>query len=198
MSHNPPSPQVVAFDLGGVLANVIHSVLWASLDFSQEEAEMAYFGGDHHNRVSVGAISGDAFIRQTADRLNAKPAEICETWQQVVSLREDAMDWVARLRVPATIWSNTDPLHFARLSVGLPDHLMDASQRALSYEVGAQKPDRAFFEAALARLNISPSYILYLDDRLDNIQAALAFGIQAVQVNSTKGLSDVLKAHQLL
>ena len=198
MTKNPSAAKFVAFDLGGVLANVTHSALWTGLACSQAEAENGYFGGAHHNLVSVGAISGAEFIKRTASRLGASSTSICEAWKEVVSLRDDAMEWVAQLCVPATIWSNTDPMHFERLSGGLPAHLMDASRRALSYEVGSQKPDGAFFETALARLQIAPSYILYLDDRLDNIEAARAFGIRAVHVNSTEGLSDALIAHQVI
>ena len=53
------------------------------------------------------------------------------------------------------------------------DHL------TLSYEVHAVKPQAAIYEDMLRKLGVPPQNALFLDDRQDNVDGALAVGLQA-------------------
>jgi putative hydrolase of the HAD superfamily len=50
----------------------------------------------------------------------------------------------------------------------------------VSCEVGCAKPEPAIYELTLARLGVSPSDALFVDDRADNIAAARTLGLDAL------------------
>jgi putative hydrolase of the HAD superfamily len=51
----------------------------------------------------------------------------------------------------------------------------------LSYEVRSAKPDAAIYQHCLEGIGTAPENTLFLDDRVENIRAAHALGIQAIQ-----------------
>ena len=51
-----------------------------------------------------------------------------------------------------------------------------------SCEVGVRKPDQAIYSLICSRIGIAPKDCLFLDDHPENVQAALAFGFDALQV----------------
>ena len=48
------------------------------------------------------------------------------------------------------------------------------------------KPDGRIFALALARLDVRPEEVVFVDDFVRNIEAARAFGMQAVHFRSTQ------------
>lgn len=53
----------------------------------------------------------------------------------------------------------------------------------LSYEFGYRKPDLKLYNLVQAKLPFSKEDILFIDDRLDNVEAALAFGWKSYQLS---------------
>lgn len=60
-------------------------------------------------------------------------------------------------------------------------HLFDAA--VISTQVGATKPDRRMYEAILSALNARPEDCLFVDDRANNLEGAVAVGMRAVQMS---------------
>jgi putative hydrolase of the HAD superfamily len=50
----------------------------------------------------------------------------------------------------------------------------------LSFEVGAAKPEPAIYLGCLESLGVEPGEAFFVDDRRENVEAALALGIEAV------------------
>jgi putative hydrolase of the HAD superfamily len=48
-----------------------------------------------------------------------------------------------------------------------------------SYEMGVAKPDPAYFRFIVEALQVPPGELLFLDDRLDNVEAARSVGLRA-------------------
>ena len=59
------------------------------------------------------------------------------------------------------------------------DGLFDVS--CYSWELGAAKPDLAFFTEAARRIGAEPAAILFIDDNAENVAAARAAGLSAEQ-----------------
>ena len=57
------------------------------------------------------------------------------------------------------------------------DQLFDVS--CYSFDLGAMKPDVAFFEAALRRIDADASSVLFIDDTEKNVHGARAAGLAA-------------------
>lgn len=189
--------QFVAFDLGGVLVDVQLEHLAHSLRQPASAIEAAFFGDNRHDAFSTGAVSAAEFFQDAARILRVSETEARAAWSGVVSPYPDAHDLLCSLTRPFVAWSNTDPVHIETLAPSLPSMLLGAS-RSLSYELGANKPAPQFFQRALAQLQWAPHEILYVDDRLDNVQAALTFGIAAHQVQGLEECVSLLHQMDLL
>ena len=65
-----------------------------------------------------------------------------------------------------------------------------------SSELGLRKPDPEIFKCVLKRLSISdPSKVLFVDDLIENINAAKSLGIKAEQsINSTTDLNKIVSS----
>lgn len=62
----------------------------------------------------------------------------------------------------------------------------------LSHEVGLRKPDPEIFRHALHRLKVPPHQSIFIDDMAENIQAAHALGMKAIQFLSAEALTEHL------
>lgn len=65
---------------------------------------------------------------------------------------------------------------------------------ALSYKIGAAKPEPAIFEAAAELAGAAPREIFFTDDIVGHVAGARAAGFDAVQYSSTQQLVADLKA----
>lgn len=92
-----------------------------------------------------------------------------------VSLVQD----LAAAGLPLALLSNA-PGDVAEAVSGLPVAAHFA-QLIFSCELKTGKPDPACYSAALARLGARPPDVVFIDDRPENIAAATALGMQAVQ-----------------
>ena len=80
--------------------------------------------------------------------------------------------------------SNTNALHWEGVLAVVPELPRLLPRRALSFEIGAAKPDPAHFEAALALAGAAPRDAVFADDRAEMVAAARALGIDAFVVES--------------
>ena len=109
---------------------------------------------------------------------------------------EDAralVDVVRRSGVPCYLASNQDAhrARFMQENLGYPD-LLDGA--FYSCDLGAAKPESAYFEAILARLALSADQVLFIDDKDSNVEAAREAGL-AAEVWSYREEPAVLRAH---
>ncbi len=72
--------------------------------------------------------------------------------------------------------SNTDPIHFS-YAVEKFHVVQNFEQYFLSYEMGLLKPDPAFFHHILQTLGTPAAECIFIDDRAENVDAALSVGI---------------------
>jgi len=63
----------------------------------------------------------------------------------------------------------------------------------LSCDTGIKKPNSKAFQVLLQRLNQSPSAVLFIDDRIENVEAAKKEGIDSIQFISPKQLKQELE-----
>lgn len=83
--------------------------------------------------------------------------------------------------------SNTNNMHEERFDKQvkkqtgqrMKDHVHTAYY---SHHMGHRKPDRSIYEVVIAEQQLNPAKTLFLDDRIENINAAKQVGLQAIQV----------------
>jgi putative hydrolase of the HAD superfamily len=64
-----------------------------------------------------------------------------------------------------------------------------------SAQIGARKPDAAFFQCAASRAGLAPMDVLLIDDTPENVSAARVCGWEAVLWTGEDSLLDMLKEH---
>lgn len=62
----------------------------------------------------------------------------------------------------------------------------------LSYELGVEKPDLKIYEILLNSLQVAPSDCVFIDDKVENVEAANSVGIQGILFNNKEQLEDEL------
>lgn len=70
--------------------------------------------------------------------------------------------------------------------------------RIVSGEVGVAKPDRRIFELLLTRLASDPKDVVFVDDNVDNVEAATMVGIDAIRFVDANQLRTELTARGLV
>jgi FMN phosphatase YigB (HAD superfamily) len=157
---------IVAFDLGGVLVDVDRR----ALDVLGQQTRAALFAGDRHDRFTTGLLDVDEWT-SIGDR-----AQVHAAWTAVVAWSAGGLALLQETaaHTPCLLWSNTDPLHWQALEASV---VVDVDV-SLSFRLGVAKPDPRFFALALAGRD--PASVLFLDDREENVAAAVAAGVDAV------------------
>lgn len=158
--------------------------------------------GDLERRYDRGELSSEAFFRaaEAEAGLPPLPDDVwIPAWRDIFTPIPAALALLDSLRpgLRTAIVSNTNPLHWdGVLRVARVDLAVDAF--ALSFEVGAVKPEPAIFEAALARLGVTAPDAVYADDRPDLVEAARKLGLDAFVVDSAASLGSELARRGLL
>ena len=63
----------------------------------------------------------------------------------------------------------------------------------VSYKIGALKPSQQFFKFILDKENVKPEETLFIDDSLNNVQAAKSLGINIIHaINGKDWTKDIL------
>jgi putative hydrolase of the HAD superfamily len=144
---------------------------------------------DLNARFDSGSIDAAGFRTAVRERLGTEISDedFDSAWCALIVLLPQTAQLVAELSRGHRLFmlSNTDPIHLRAVRRRCADWLPRFSGLFLSYEERLTKPDPAFFERALARLDLDPATCLFLDDRAENVHAARAVGIEARQVTTT-------------
>ena len=134
--------------------------------------------------VQGDSIGGGTMIEQLIDA-------DCESW---TFYREPLWDLTLAYKAgggPTAMLSNGVPEIMSR--VRQERRLQDYFDAVVvSYEVGVTKPDPAIYSACLDRLGIAASRALFVDDRVVNIKAATALGLQTLHFEGDQSV-DVLR-----
>jgi HAD superfamily hydrolase (TIGR01509 family) len=92
------------------------------------------------------------------------------------------------------VLSNTSPSHWRHVTARFPFLTELFCEHALSYELGATKPDAAVYAAAEELAGIPGQEIFFTDDRADNVAAARSRGWDAMLFASPQQLEMELAA----
>jgi putative hydrolase of the HAD superfamily len=182
-------PKALIFDFGNVLMHTVDynpRHRWDTLlHVSQGTVERAVHNTESWLQAQRGEISIVAYWQDVAHRLNL-------TQGQVQSL---ATDFYAGDRLDDSLLSAIRDWHKQGVTIGLLSNdsveLRPKLQQLgidtlfnpliISAEIGVMKPALAAYHAVLNALpHYSPEDVVFIDDRLDNVQGAQAVGMTAI------------------
>jgi FMN phosphatase YigB (HAD superfamily) len=196
-------PEVAVFDLGKVLVHFDFSIAARKLAAHCHEttAEAIQKFIDHSPllfRYETGLIPKEQFYKEicSGTGYRGELEEFCFAFSAIFSPIEPMIEMHARLRakeVPTFIFSNTNDLAVAYIRKHYP-FFGNFDGYVLSFEHGAMKPDHKLYEVVERMTGRKSSQILYLDDRLDNIETGRARGWQTIHhIDPTVSIAVVEK-----
>jgi len=193
--------EALLFDVGGVIVDI---------DFARVTARWAQHAGcdaaalqerykldDAFHRYESGGIGvADYFaaLRETLD-VDLSDEQFLDGWNAIFGgVIAGAEDWIgpACARLPAYLFSNTNPAHAAYVTARYASAFKPFRKLFASSEIGLVKPDRAAFEHVTREIGVAAPQILFFDDTLVNVEGARAAGLQAVHVRSNADVTNAL------
>jgi HAD superfamily hydrolase (TIGR01509 family) len=180
--------QVIAFDLGGVLAQV-----QAPQNALHEQA----FFASHFEALTLGQLHEREYLQRVAGVLGVSIEQASFFFNELVRPAAFASRLLERLRAPFVIWSNINQTHYVHLAASVPAIDQNRHRHALSFELEVKKPDPRFFAKALLKLDPS-EHVIFFDDCGENIAEARAQGICCEHVTNPLSLPQRLAELGLL
>jgi epoxide hydrolase-like predicted phosphatase len=190
----------VIFDLGGVLVRTEDPAprarLAARLGMSPAELSRTIYDSESAILATRGEITTESHLESLRQALGLTPEDFpavpTEFWggDTVDSV---LVDYVRSLRpryktaLLSNAWDNL------RRVIEEEWQFTDAfDEIVISAEVGMAKPDRGIYQLALSRLEVEPEAAVFVDDFQENIEGALAVGMQAIRFRSHEQIMEDL------
>ncbi|HIG31774.1 MAG TPA: HAD family phosphatase [Verrucomicrobiales bacterium] len=195
MSH----PKAVVFDLGKVLVdfdwNRAVQCFSRISELSENEIFDAVIKSDLLIRYESGFISSKEFFKQTTALLKCDLDydDFRKWFGDIFEPIPEMIDLNNQLRasgVPTFIFSNTNELAIQWIRGNYP-FFADFNDFVLSYEHQCMKPDAHLYEVVEQRTGLTGSDLIYLDDRIENVESGQQRGWQVIhhQNHSTSTIS---------
>jgi putative hydrolase of the HAD superfamily len=201
-----PKPELLLFDLGGVLIEFAgpkelgRHLRWES---TPELILKRWTECPHTDEFERGQLSpaqwAERFIREWD--VDLQPGEFLAkftTWSRRVLPGGKELLESLRPHYRLAALSNSNELHWHRNATELG--ILDLFEFAISsHQVGVCKPHRGMYTAALERAHVSsPAAIVFFDDLEANVEAARSAGLRAHRVRGVDELREQLQKNGLL
>ena len=186
--------EAVIWDLGGVILRTEDRrlrVAWeARLNLPEGELDKLVFAGEMGRKAALGQAQAEDVWRWVGSRLELGPEELerlqDEFWQGdqldgalVQFIRELRRE--CRTALLSNAWPGMRQLIENEWSIA--DCFDDLF---ISAELGLAKPDPKIYRLALDRLDVPPARAVFVDDFSENVKAAAALGLRAIQFLSSE------------
>lgn len=195
----PGSIKHLVFDMGGVLLNIhwhqqVSRILGKDIPFEQVHQLWADSKATH--AFEIGELDFEQFTAMFIDefQLDLNREDFQEQFRAIVA--EDFPDSVSLLKhlrphFQLSLLSNTNPCHWAMVKAR-ESFLPLIHNPFTSLDFGVMKPDPTIYRKLLEALDAPPEAVLFFDDGLKNVEAALALGIEAERVYNPEGVKAAL------
>lgn len=182
------------FDLGNVLFTFSHHracVQMASVAGLESE-QVARFVLGPRERESLlwkfehGLLSEDEFFQRFCEKFKVVPDRHALDYAAANMFSPIASSFALIERLHAAghrlgILSNTNPVHWRFLTDGrFPLLNTHFEQHVTSFAACSMKPDRKIYDQAIQQAGVPVQEIFFVDDRIENVDGALAVGLDAV------------------
>jgi epoxide hydrolase-like predicted phosphatase len=198
--------EAIVFDLGGVILNIDYHLTRKAFEklgvrnfdemYSQSGADMLF------RELETGKISEENFYNEMnkCTGLQLSPAEINQAWNaMLLDFREDSLQFLDLLKKKYKLFllSNTNHIHIKEFNKIYTRKKREKpfinffDKAYFSCEIGLRKPDGACYEWVLKKERLVPEKTIFVDDSIQNVEAAKLAGMQAVLLQPGKYIEDL-------
>ena len=163
----------------------------------QQEALSVSIGHPDWLALDRGSLSVDKAIAQAQSRTALSPTGIAQIYENLgISLTPlvgtvAAMHRAKALNVPIYILSNM-PAHAWAYLKNTHDCWNACVGVVVSCETGFIKPERAIYQHLCERFDVAPENCVFVDDMLENVEAARSFNMQGVHLTNKHAGGEVV------
>lgn len=193
-------PQAIVFDFGGVMTG--ESKREGVVAFIQDSFQISSEAFHQLNlkkkeAVKQGMTDEEFWISHAKSEGITLPSHWSQSFREVL---KDALavnpkmylliEELKEKQIPVAMLSNID----SRLAKFVRDFGLyePFNPCLLSYEIGIEKPDPKIYEFLLSALNLPPKDVVFVDDLIENVEAAKKTGIDAILFESEPQLRSEL------
>ena len=147
----------------------------------------------------VGEITAREWLQRTAQRLHERglpepsaTALVGALGSNTFTIDHEVLDWLATVRRQLPVWlftNQTDDCVDRLRGTGV---LEQVDGLVNSAEIGAIKPEPRAYRIAAERVGVALEHCLFIDDRVENIEAAAQLGMATVLYRTIADLDGVL------
>ena len=202
-----PQINAVLFDYGLVLSGPPDPAAWDHLKHLLTASEAAFHKAywDHREAYDRGAFTAAAYWQQvaadlhqtlTSQQLNPLIEADTTLWTQPNQPMIDFAAALQRAGIRTGILSNIGDAMETGILARFP-WLHAFHHHTFSHRLNIAKPDPEIYAHAITGLGVPASEILFIDDREDNIAAARAAGLQAIQYTTHDAFLQAMREASL-
>ena len=193
--------KTIFFDIGRVLIDIHPERTYQYLsDSADVETNMVKesFPWDDHDQYERGIMNNEDWFIAYKEALPQpcclKKSDFWNAWKLLLGEEKNTVNILEALNKQYSIWllSNTNLKHIQdeiEKRYSFPSLVNGA---VYSFDVGVRKPEKEIYEIAMQRANTKPQECLFIDDLLENIQAAKQIGIEGIHFRSSEQLKQDL------
>lgn len=191
----------IYFDIGGVLIRGAHSKDAATLVGLPEEIVRPVFEKYWHDAL-IGKITAEQFLEFLKKELPIHKSlkNFPKIWVESIQPIHETRAFLHEISKTHRIGFLTNL--FTDLFVKLQEHnivpVVSESVLVGSWEVGLAKPDNAIFALAQEKSRVEPSEILFVDDKVKNVEMAKKLGWQGIVFNPNNPVESIKEIKKLL
>ena len=172
----------IIFDFGDIFINLDKPATlreMAKLGMKTVSEEMNW----HYHQYEKGLVSTEEFVGYFENLFPwISRTELVNAWNAIIlDFPQYRLDWIVELsqtkQYRLFLLSNINELHVAKVIENTSSARFEVFQHCfehcyLSHEIHRRKPDRETFEFVLETNNLNPKETIFIDDMVENIQAA--------------------------
>jgi putative hydrolase of the HAD superfamily len=180
--------ETIVSDLGGILLHFDNAIFFRklaafTLHSPEEIRRVTHDNLDLAVLFEKGAVSPLDFFRNVKDllELRLEYEEFFSLYVDIFSLDPVVLDLFRRLRpfYKMALLSNTDVMRWTFIKRRFPEILIFDAY-GLSFDLGAMKPDPTVYLDVLNQTGTQPEEAVFIDDLMENVEAAERFGLRGI------------------
>lgn len=198
--------KAIIFDFGGVILNIDYNKTYKAFTnlgvknfdemYSQKNANPLF------HDLEEGKINEEEFYNafRTSSQLKLTDLQIKTAWNAILlRYREEALQTLANIKNKYRLYllSNTNSIHHKEFNKIFEDQIglgsiNDYFDKAYySHEIKLRKPGKDAYQYVLKENNLLPSETLFIDDSIQNIEAAKSLGLQTIFLKEGMKIEDL-------
>lgn len=205
MNSIPERTTTIIFDLGGVIVDLApERTLHAFSELAQKpvaEILKIYVRHAAFYAYETGKIGDEEFRDSVREifKINSSDQEIDRCWNaMLLGIPPEKLTLLTRLKNHFTTLalSNTNAIHLSFINNRIlkGDDLNTYFHHAhYSHEIGMRKPEQDIYRYVLDAHQLTPEHTFFLDDNLDNINAANAVKIKTLLIDNPEKVIELFK-----